>query len=250
MLPATVPPRRNATAHSPRHTSAEASSRPRRAAGSMARTAPTSAVIVRSEHPTGAHAVRVLRDAGRRFTEALGTTGELSILVTTDRSIRELNRSWREKDKPTDVLSFPQDLPPGFEDHVDSPLLGDVVVSLDTARRQANEGGRPLSQELTRLLAHGLLHLLGHDHERPAEARRMASAEVELLGTVGLVAESLAASPAELEVKRSARVSPTKTKKSAASSDDGTVPRATRKRSTASRSTTASRSPGAKSTTR
>ncbi len=141
-----------------------------------------SSLHVRSEHPRGAYAARVLRGLTKRFRPRL-PQGELSVLVVDDAAIRRLNRTWRGKDQATDVLSFEQDRRTG--------LLGDVVISLDTARRQALEGGRPLSQELARLLVHGLLHLAGHDHLESAEARRMARAEVQLLGTIGLVGEAL-----------------------------------------------------------
>jgi probable rRNA maturation factor len=153
--------------------------------------------VVRNDHPAGAYAARVLRGLVPTMLASV-RPGELSVLVTGDRAIRRLNREWRRKDKPTDVLSFEQ--PP------QTGLLGDVVISLDTARRQAAEGGRPLSEELARLFAHGLLHLVGHDHHEPAEARRMARAEVELLGRVGLVGEALA-HPEQLVFKR-ARTSP------------------------------------------
>ena len=154
-------------------------------------------VHVRSEHAAGAWAVRVLRAAGRTFAAGSGG-GELSILVVGDRAIRKLNREWRQKDEATDVLSFEQ---PGLPGHPRTGLLGDVVISLDTAKRQAKEGGRPLSQQLQRLLAHGVLHLAGHDHLKPDEARRMAAAEVKLLGTVGLVGEALD-HPKELAFRR------------------------------------------------
>ena len=137
------------------------------------------AVIVhsRSEHARGAAAARRLRDRARRFLAALGRDdAELSVLVTGDRAIRALNRAWRGKDRATDVLSFPHAAPnPG-------PLLGDVVISFDTAARSARAAGRRVGAELDRYLAHGILHLLGHDHERPAAARRMAAAEDALVG--------------------------------------------------------------------
>ncbi len=150
---------------------------------------------IRSEHPEGAYAARVLRKCARAFAPAVGG-GELSILLVDDKAIRRLNREWRGKDKATDVLSFEQDRRSG--------LLGDVVISLETARRQAHEGRRPLSDELARLLAHGMLHLTGHDHIEPADARKMAAAEVKLLGTVGLVGEALA-HPSELSFHRDNR---------------------------------------------
>lgn len=154
---------------------------------------PAERILLSADHPSSAWAVRVLRRAARTFVKTLCPGGELSIVVTTDREIRKLNRQWRGKDEATDVLSFEQDPKLG--------LLGDVVISLDTARRQAREGGRPLSEELERLLAHGVLHLLGHDHQKPAEARKMAKAEAALLGQVGLVGEALA-HPAEMTFKR------------------------------------------------
>src|SRR5438105_5458993 len=108
----------------------------------------------------GAYAASVVRAAARRWVRE-----DVSIALVSDREIRALNRRWRGKDRPTDVLSFPLDEP---------GALGDVVISLDTARRQAREGGWPLSAELRRLLAHGILHCRGYDHERPAHARRLA----------------------------------------------------------------------------
>jgi len=132
-------------------------------------------VLVRSEHARGAAAARRLARRARRYLAVLGRSeAELSLLVVGDRAIRALNRRWRRKDRVTDVLSFPAAGP--------GPLLGDVVISLDTARRAARQAGRTLEDELDRYLAHGLLHLLGHDHERPIEARRMAVAEDALVG--------------------------------------------------------------------
>lgn len=96
---------------------------------------------------------------------------EWSIVLTGDERVRELNRVYRHKDKPTDVLAFPQD---------DSTLLGDVVVSVPTAARQAAAAGHALAAEVTMLLAHGLLHLRGWDHDTVAKDRRMR-AETERL---------------------------------------------------------------------
>jgi probable rRNA maturation factor len=141
---------------------------------------------VRIEHPHGAAAARVLRAAARTFIDQLALAGEVSIVLVTDRRIRALNRKWRGKDKATDVLSFPQDHGSG--------AIGDVVISLDTAKRQARDGGWPLSAELRRLLAHGLLHCLGHDHQQPVDARKMAKAEEKLLGRHGMVGEALTSS--------------------------------------------------------
>jgi probable rRNA maturation factor len=125
----------------------------------------------------GQHAASVLRAAARRWVRE-----ELSIALVSDREMRALNRRWRGEDRPTDVLSFPL---------LEPQSLGDVVISLDTARRQAREGRWPLATELRRLLAHGVLHCRGYDHERSADARRMAAAERRLLGAEGMVGKSL-----------------------------------------------------------
>lgn len=80
---------------------------------------------------------------------------ELSIVLTDDITIQKLNLEYRKKDHPTDVLSFP----------IDDEMLGDIVISLDTAERQANEADITLTREVAFLFIHGFLHLLGFDHE-------------------------------------------------------------------------------------
>lgn len=113
---------------------------------------------------------------GRRLLAALRLPeAELSLVLVSDTVMRRLNRQWRGADRPTDVLSFAQ-----AEGQGGAPegLLGDVVISVDTARRQARERAAPLARELDRLLIHGVLHLLGYDHERSqAEAQRMQRRE-------------------------------------------------------------------------
>lgn len=146
-----------------------------------------SAVLVEARHPKGkAQSAKVAKKA-RAFLSRLAITGrELSILLVGDEEIRALNRQWRRKNKPTDVLSFPAgDLPRG----VPGPKpMGDVVISLDTAARVAKEEGRTVDAEVDRYLAHGILHLMGLDHERSAqEAQRMAQLESWLLDAPGLI---------------------------------------------------------------
>jgi probable rRNA maturation factor len=96
---------------------------------------------------------RVLRGAAR----ALGVTGEVALVLTGDGPVRRLNARYRRKDKPTDVLSFPG---PGGE-----AGLGDIVISVETAEKNARTLGRTLPQELDVLALHGFLHVLGYDHE-------------------------------------------------------------------------------------
>ena len=142
------------------------------------------------EHPSAGRWGPRLRERAVHVVAELDLRGvALAVTLTTDRSIRRLNRRWRQKDHATDVLSFPGGPPPpGWPGPI---VLGDVVISLDTARRQAKEEGRTLGGELGRYLTHGVLHLLGHDHHRPADARRMAELEDRLLGVPGMVRAAL-----------------------------------------------------------
>lgn len=96
---------------------------------------------------------------------------EVSIVLTGDDQIRNLNRIYRHKDRATDVLAFAQR--EGELAALAGDLLGDVVVSVPTAARQANEKGWDLTEEITMLVAHGILHLLGWDHDTDAKDRRM-----------------------------------------------------------------------------
>jgi pyridoxine 5-phosphate synthase len=137
-------------------------------------------VKIRSE-ASGRHPINLARL--RRSAETLlGLTGhglsELSILLVADPAMQELNRHYRGKNKPTNVLSFPMQ---EGRDLADGTLLGDIVISCDTAAREARELKTPLRQRLNWLLIHGLVHLLGYDHERSAaEATLMAAREQEL----------------------------------------------------------------------
>ena len=143
-------------------------------------------VEVRSEVAGGSRQLRRLRARAAAFLSSLDLRDvELSVLLTDDPGIRVLNREWRRKDRPTDVLSFPAGEPPPGS--TGPRHLGDVIVSLDTARRQARARRHRLADELDLYLAHGLLHLLGHDHHRRPDARRMAALESRLLGRPGMV---------------------------------------------------------------
>ncbi|GJE06678.1 MULTISPECIES: rRNA maturation RNase YbeY [Methylobacterium] len=112
-------------------------------------------------------------------------TVEISVLLADDATVQALNRDWRGKDKPTNVLSFPaapQPLPPGT-----ARPLGDVVLAYDTLLRESAEQSKPLSDHLAHLLVHGTLHLLGQDHETgEAEADAMEALEIEALRRIGV----------------------------------------------------------------
>jgi rRNA maturation RNase YbeY len=121
-----------------------------------------------------ARAEAILNCAGRE-KEAL------SLLFVNDRGMRKINRTFRGLDAPTDVLSFPRGgIPNRFR-----PILGDIVISVESAVRQAAELGHSRERELVFLLIHGILHLLGWDHERsPEEARRMYRKQRELMAAI------------------------------------------------------------------
>lgn len=109
---------------------------------------------------------------------------ELSILLCDDARIQVINAEHRNKDKPTDVLSFPQaefTRPEVPRKGHNLALLGDVVISIDTAERQARGRKRPLEDEVRFLLAHGILHLLGYDHATPNEKAVMTKKTRELV---------------------------------------------------------------------
>ena len=110
----------------------------------------------------------LLESQGESILLFLGCeTQELSILLADDRKIRTLNKQYRGQDRATDVLSFSQN--EGEENKPNSHLMGDVVISTVTAKRQAAEHGLTLEEEIVLLLIHGTLHLLGFDHERSDE---------------------------------------------------------------------------------
>ena len=103
--------------------------------------------------------------------------GEISVLLTDDAAVRELNRAWRGIDKPTNVLSFPSPkqaagLP---------PLLGDIAIAYETLAREAGEEGKPFLHHLAHLAVHGYLHLMGYDHLTDSEAEAMEALERDIL---------------------------------------------------------------------
>jgi rRNA maturation RNase YbeY len=116
------------------------------------------------------------RTAEAILSAARAETAELSVLLVSDRRMRSLNRRYRKKDRATDVLAFPLTSTLSSagrgEGEGQKPLilLGDVVISMQTAKRQAKEFGHSLRDEIERLLVHGILHLLGYDHERNVRA--------------------------------------------------------------------------------
>ncbi len=124
--------------------------------------------------PTARTLTRFLAEA----QSAVRLKGEVTVLLTTDAAIRKLNRQFRHKDKPTDVLSFPA------EGIGAEKIAGDLAISVPTARKQSVEQGHSLSTEIKILILHGLLHLAGHDHEY--DNGQMARRERLLRARLGL----------------------------------------------------------------
>lgn len=111
-------------------------------------------------------------------TRQKATDGEVAVLLTNNAEIQVLNRDWRGKDKPTDVLSFPAD-------PMDKPFLGDIAVAIGVTQDDAKTRNIELDQHLSHLLIHGLLHLLGHDHKDDTEAAEMEALEIAALASLG-----------------------------------------------------------------
>ena len=116
-------------------------------------------------------------------TAAAGPS-ELSIVFSDDAHIQTLNAEWRGKDKPTNVLSFPAfSFPKGGKL---PPMLGDIVLASETVAREAALEDKPIANHITHLVIHGLLHLLGHDHETDAEAEEMEAIERAALARLAI----------------------------------------------------------------
>jgi probable rRNA maturation factor len=117
-----------------------------------------------------------------RGAAVLNIGGEMSVLMTDDAEMQDLNRRWRNLDKPTDVLSFPSDGPeiPGQPKH-----LGDIALGFETAFSDAQTMNRPFEAHVGHLLIHGFLHLVGYDHIEPKDAAMMESLETRILAGLG-----------------------------------------------------------------
>ncbi len=128
------------------------------------------------------------RFARRVLRAAAGSAGgrrpaELGVVFAGDALVRRLNRAHRKTDRPTNVLSFP--FPHRPRDGVPA-MLGEIVLAYETVRREAEAQAKPFAAHAAHLLVHGFLHLLGHDHRRRREARRMESLEQAILAGLGI----------------------------------------------------------------
>ena len=119
---------------------------------------------------------RRLTSAAEAARKAARLKGDFTILLAGDRKLRTLNHNFRGKDKPTNVLSFP-----GADGYA-----GDIAMAYGVTRKEAKAAGKTMADHATHLVVHGVLHLAGHDHERPNEARAMEGLEVKILGRLGI----------------------------------------------------------------
>jgi len=138
-------------------------------------------------------AEQTIRNALAQALAALNgrTDAELAVLLTDDAAVRRLNATWRGLDKPTNVLSFPAAETP------DSRHLGDIAIAFETTAREAKDEGKPLAHHLAHLAVHGLLHLVGYDHESDAEAETMEQLERDILARLNVPDPYLAHQSAE-----------------------------------------------------
>lgn len=142
-------------------------------------------IAVHVQYATDRKGVPSVAEFRRCAAEALRgrvSRGEVVVRVVGETESAELNRDYRGKAGPTNVLSFPFEPPPG----VPSSLLGDLVVCAAVVRREAKQQGKPVRDHWAHMVVHGCLHLLGYDHQGDAEAQRMEQLEVEILARLGI----------------------------------------------------------------
>lgn len=129
--------------------------------------------------------------AARAALAAARRRGALCIVLSSRAEVRALNRTWRGKDRPTNVLSFPAGADHRRStgeagEHSGTPLLGDVVLACETVLQEARRQGKQPQHHLSHLVVHGVLHLLGYDHEAAGEARAMEGLERRILARLGI----------------------------------------------------------------
>ena len=128
--------------------------------------------------------LKLAADAARKSAKL---RGDFTILLTGDKALRALNRDFRGKDKPTNVLSFPALQPTGAGGPDDAPrMLGDIAIAYETTRREADDEQKPFDHHLSHLAIHGFLHLIGYDHETDHDADAMEGLEQEILAQLGI----------------------------------------------------------------
>jgi len=125
---------------------------------------------------------QLIETAAQAAAAAAGDSepGSVSVALSSDAVVRDLNGRFRSKPKPTNVLSFPAG------DGAPDGQIGDIILALETVEREAAEQGVPVEHHVQHLVVHGVLHLLGYDHESPADAERMEAIEIDILSKLGI----------------------------------------------------------------
>ncbi len=153
----------------------------------MTETVPEADLLIADERWIGLDPEKLIARCRRA---ALAETGEqrlrrqLSVLLTDDEGVRVLNRDYRGKDRPTNVLSFPADPLPGLPE--EGQPLGDLAFAYETCAGEATDKGLPIEHHASHLIVHGLLHLVGYDHIGEDEAEAMEALEIRVLARLGI----------------------------------------------------------------
>jgi len=116
-----------------------------------------------------------------------GLAGEISIVLSSNAEVQKLNAFWRGKDMPTNVLSFAAHDAPGQQNPSGADALGDIILAFETCKSEAHAEGKSLENHMTHLVIHGVLHLLGYDHMRDADAKKMMALEIRALKVLDIV---------------------------------------------------------------
>jgi probable rRNA maturation factor len=155
---------------------------------SASRAVVTELIVEAGDWPPEAALVALADAAVGAVADEVGLTGgpsELSLVFTDDAKMRALNAGWRGKDKPTNVLSFPAS-PAAAPGAALPPMLGDIVLAAETVFGEAALDGKPVEHHLSHLIVHGLLHLLGYDHETDGQAEAMEAVERRALARLAI----------------------------------------------------------------
>jgi len=140
-------------------------------------------IYIQSEIEIEAISAQVIERAANRTLEHQSASGDISIVLTDDARLHQLNREYLGVDSPTDVLSFPAS---ETDPETGARYLGDILISIPRAEEQAKLAGHPLESEVQLLVVHGVLHLLGHDHVDAKEKAAMWQVQTEILESIGL----------------------------------------------------------------
>jgi probable rRNA maturation factor len=167
-------------------------------------------IVVKSPLWTDRRGIKTtLRRAVAEAACATTKEGEIAIVLTDDAAIRTLNRDWRQKDQPTNVLSFPAAAtfpPPVGKGSGRAPHhLGDIVIAYQTTAREAKAERKPFEHHVAHLAVHGFLHLIGYDHESETQARAMERLEIVVLARMGVPSPYVGRAIAAADTERHAR---------------------------------------------